>query len=235
MKKLQVWLCIAVFFLCSSMKGYAQLGEERHNLAIGINGGINLNQVSFSPRIKQNMYKAPVMGFTARYITEKYFSMICGLQMEVNLAQKGWEERIEDGSNDTYSRTMTYLEVPFMAHLAFGKDHLRKGVRFFINMGPEISYFLNEKENFSATWDPTYRPNGVKEQYGKATENRFDYGIVAGAGIEISTPIGHFLVDGRYHLGLNDFFKNTKKDYFSRSAHNDISVKLTYLFDIVKH
>ncbi len=28
---------------------HAQVGEQRHNFAVGVNGGINLNSVSFSP------------------------------------------------------------------------------------------------------------------------------------------------------------------------------------------
>ena len=32
----------------------AQLGEERHNFAVGINGGLNMSSVSFNPKIKLN-------------------------------------------------------------------------------------------------------------------------------------------------------------------------------------
>ena len=34
---------------------HAQVGEQRHNFAVGVNGGINLNSVSFSPSIKQKL------------------------------------------------------------------------------------------------------------------------------------------------------------------------------------
>ena len=48
--------------------------------------------------------------------------MICGIQGEINFSQRGWKEVIEDGSNNTYHRAMNYIEVPLLAHLAFGKD-----------------------------------------------------------------------------------------------------------------
>ena len=32
---------------------HAQVGEQSHNFAVGVNGGINLNNVSFSPSVKQ--------------------------------------------------------------------------------------------------------------------------------------------------------------------------------------
>jgi hypothetical protein len=74
----------------------------------------------------------------------------------------------------------------------------------------------------------------VVYQYGKPTENKFEYGIVGGAGIELSTGVGHFLLEGRYYYGLSDFYKNSKKDVFGRSAHSYIGVRLAYLFDITK-
>ena len=75
---------------------HAQVGEQRHNFAVGVNGGINLNSVSFSPSIKQKNLMGINGGVTARYISEKYFSMICGAQIELNFSQHGWDEYYED-------------------------------------------------------------------------------------------------------------------------------------------
>ena len=66
------------------------------------------------------------------------------------------------------------------------------------------------------------------------TINKFDYGITGGAGLELRTKAGNFLVEGRYYYALSDFYKSTKKDYFSRSAHGTIVAKITYLFDLKK-
>ena len=167
-------------------------------------------------------------------MSEKYFKMMCGIQAEINYSQRGWKENIEDGSGNTYSRTMNYLEIPLLAHLAFGKDELEKGMKFFVNMGPQISYFLSEKEKMSEEWNPNYRPNGVNQQYGKMVENKFDYGILGGLGAELSTKYGHFLLEGRYYYGLSDFWGSSKKDEFSRSGHSYIGIRLTYLYDIIK-
>ena len=229
--RLIVWLAMSFFAIMPMM---AQLGEVRNNLAVGINGGLNMSQVEFSPSIKQNTQNGMSMGVTARYMSEKYFNMLCGIQVELNYSQRGWNEKIEDGSEYTYSRTMNYLEVPFLAHLAFGKDAMDSGAQFFLNLGPQFAFFLNEKENMSDNWDPSYRPNGVVQQYGKMVENKFDYGIVGGGGIELSTKVGHFLLEGRYYLGLSDFYKSTKKDEFGRSGHSYIGIRLTYLYDIIK-
>ncbi len=212
----------------------AQLGEERHNFAIGINTGMNMTKVDLSPRVKQKSHNGMSFGVTARYMSEKYFKMMCGIQAEINYTQRGWKENIEDGTENTYSRTMNYVEVPLLAHLAFGKDALDKGVKFFVNMGPQVAYFISEKEKMSDNWDPSHRPNGVNQQYGKMVENKFDYGILGGMGLELSTKVGHFLLEGRYYYGLSDFWGSSKKDEFGRSGHSYMGVKLTYLFDITK-
>lgn len=212
----------------------AQLGEERHNFAIGVNTGMNMTKVDLSPRVKQNSHNGMTFGVTARYMSEKYFKMMCGIQAEINYTQRGWKENIEDGTENTYSRTMNYVEIPVLAHLAFGKDALDKGMKFFVNMGPQIAFFLSEKEKMSENWDASHRPNGVNQQYGKMVENKFDYGILGGLGLELSTKAGHFLLEGRYYYGLADFWGSSKKDDFGRSGHSYMGLKLTYLFDITK-
>ena len=68
-----------------------------------------------------------------------------------------------------------------------------------------------------------------------AVQRKFDYGIVVGAGIELSMPkVGHFILEGRYYYGLGDIFDNSKSDFFGRSNFGQIVVKATYLFDIIR-
>lgn len=215
-----------------SLPTFAQVGEQRQNLAIGINGGVNLNSVSFTPSVKQKNLMGINGGFTARYISEKYFNMICGAQIEVNFSQHGWDEFYEDYPTVSYTRTMNYAEIPFLAHLAFGKD---KGLQFFIHAGPQIGFLLSNSEKISGNWEEVIAGTNIEtEQHGKPIDNKFDYGIAGGAGFELRTKAGHFLVEGRYYYALSDFYGSTKKDYFARSAHGVITAKITYLFDLKK-
>lgn len=209
----------------------AQVGEQRYNLALGLNGGINLNSVNFSPTVQQKNLIGTNGGITVRYISEKYFRMICGAQVELNFSQHGWDEYYEDYPDLSYTRKMNYMEIPLLAHLAFGKD---RGIQFFIHAGPQIGFFLNDTRTQNDTWDTTISNYLTTEQHNKSIENKFDYGITGGAGLELRTQVGNFLVEGRYYYALSDFYKNTKKDYFARSAHNAIVVKMTYLFDLKK-
>lgn len=235
MKRLRSYIILSIMlaiFMLTASNVNAQISDMRNNLAVGINGGLNFSSVSFSPNIKQSTLQGITGGITVRYISEKYFSMICGLQMELNYSQKGWKEKIEDGTNNTYQRTLNYVEIPFLAHVAFGKE---RGMRFFINAGPQIGFFINDKEEKGGDpWNTNYRPNNVTAQYGKSVENKFEYGIAGGLGLELRTGIGNFLLEGRYFYGLSDFYHNSKSDDFGRSGNSVITGKLTYLFDLSK-
>ena len=232
MKRLFTLLTIAL--IASSLA--AQVGELRNNLAVGFNAGYNLSSVDFSPTIKQGLQPGYAGGLTLRYTSEKYFSLICAAQLELNFAQRGWNETINDGTNNTYSRTTNYIEIPFFAHLGWGEEE--RGMQFFVNAGPQIGLFLNDTEHYGFTqedpWNTNWRPNNIIQQYGKAVENRLEYGIAGGLGMELKSAIGNFLIEGRYFFGLSDMFGNSKADPFGRSANTTITAKVTYLVDLFK-
>ena len=229
MIKIKTFLLATLLLTGLVFPATAQIGEPRSNFSVGVNGGVNLNSASFTPTIKQNSLMGITGGLTARYISEKYFSMICGAQIELNFSQHGWDEFYQDYPELQYTRKMNYIEIPFLAHLAFGKE---RGLQFFVHAGPQIGFFLGDSYTISGDWD-NYTGITV-EQHDKAVDNKFDYGITGGAGVELRTKAGNFLVEGRYYYALSDFYSSTKKDYFSRSAHGVITAKITYLFDLRK-
>ena len=68
-----------------------------------------------------------------------------------------------------------------------------------------------------------------------AVQNKVDYGIAAGLGMEYSHPrMGHLLLEARYYYGLGNMYKDSKRDYFSTSRFSNIILKLTYFFDITR-
>ena len=50
---------------------HAQVGEFRKDLAIGVNGGVNLNSIGFTPTIDQGSLMGMTGGITLRYTCEK--------------------------------------------------------------------------------------------------------------------------------------------------------------------
>ena len=221
------------FCLCLCLPAKAQVGEHRNDLAIGVSGGYVMNRMTFNPSIKQNWKPGMSLGVTARYTCERYFTAICAVQAELNYANLGWDERIEpEYSTDTYRRDMHYLQFPIFARMAWGRE--RRGLQFFFLVGPQLNYCLGEKEHYSSPFVGKPRPNNITMQYGKAVENRFEYGITGGLGVELSTAIGHFQVEGRYYFGLSDIWGNSKKDPFGRSANGAIYIKGAYLWDLIR-
>ena len=71
------------------------------------------------------------------------------------------------------------------------------------------------------------------EQYDLPIENKFEYGITGGLGMEVNTKrAGHFMLEGRYYFGLSNIFHDGKADTFGRSANGAIVAKVSYLFDV---
>lgn len=231
MKPASLLLLLAVL-LCAPV--HAQVGEHRNDLTIGVNGGYLLNRTSFNPTIKKKYKGGETFGVTVRYTCEKYFAAICAIQAEINYANMGWKEDIDpELSSDTYYRDMRYIQMPIFARLSWGRE--RKGFLFGFLIGPQLGYCFSETEHYSDPWAGTPRPNNVTQQYGKAVERRFEYGISGGLSFEIGTKrAGRFMLEGYYFYGLSDIFNNSKKDPFGRSANGAIIVKAAYLYDIIR-
>mgnify|MGYP002678679447 CR=1 FL=1 len=81
--------------------------------------------------------------------------------------------------------------------------------------------------------EPVINPQTGMAEETMPIENKFDYGIAAGLGMEYShRKAGHFQIEGRYYYGLGNIYGDSKKDYFGKSNHGNIVMKLTYLFDL---
>lgn len=223
----------AALLAFSAMTAAAQVGEPRRDLSVGLTGGYTMSKMDFMPKIKQASKGSPMFGFAARYICEKYFTTVCGVEIEMMYNNLGWEEVIEDGSNNTYKRDLNYVQMPMLMQMGWGRE--RRGLKFLFEAGPQLGLYISGKEHKGGdTWNPSNRPSNVTHQYGREPDHTFDYGIAAGLGLEASTPVGHFLLQGRYYYGLADIYDNSKRGYFSRSANQTVYVKLTYLFDLLK-
>ena len=221
MKKLLI-----IILSLAALTASAQIEEPRSIFELGVSGGMNLSKMDLQPSLRQKMLKGANGGLSIRYTSEKYFSMICAAQLEVNYSQRGWEEEFDKELPYTFTRTLNYIEVPFLAHLAWGQEPC--GLQFFINLGPQLGFFLGDEEEYGGGLDPATRPESIRPIYGKEVENKFEYGIAGGAGLEWKTKAGNFFVEGRYYYGLSDIFHNSKTDDFGRSANQTITVRLGY-------
>lgn len=219
----------AILFLSVVQQAEAQRKYEPH-FYVGGHGGLTMSSVAFTPSVKQGMVMGSIFGVTARYVEEKFFGLIA----EINFEQRGWKEDFE-GAGFNYSRQFTYIQIPLLTHIYFGS----KKFKGFVNLGPSVGYMVGD--NITANFDyenpsqVTGFPieNRYVNQMKMAVKNKFDYGIMAGAGIEFIIKQRHSLtLEGRYYYGLGNVFPSSKKDEFSASRASMISVALGYQFRV---
>lgn len=234
-------------FLLLSASVNAQVGEHRNDFSVGVNGGYVLSNVSFVPSVPQGLHGGVTGGFSVRYTCEKYFKSICAIYAEVNYSKIGWKEDILDIEDkpvinpqtkleEEFKKTINYIQIPVMAHLGWGRE--RSGFQFFVNIGQQFGVYLSESTtaNYDVKHPNLYdRVSPVVAQDTMMVENKFDYGIAGGVGLEFShRKLGHFLLEGRYYYGLGNIYGDSKRDYFARSNYGNIVVKLSYLFDLIR-
>ena len=220
-------IALLLIAIAAALSAAAQTHYES-NIAVGGKAGATLSRVNFNPSVQQSMLPGMTVGAMFRYIEEKNF----GLVAELNLTQRGWQEALDE-SDYNYSHRFTYLELPVMTHIFFGNPR----VKGFFNLGPELNVMLGDgiSSNFSYP-DATgmdYFANGNRhiEQLTMKVKNRLDYGICAGAGMELNMNAKHsLLLEGRFYYGLTDVFPNHKTDVFSSSNSMTISLTLGYFY-----
>lgn len=223
----RITLIIAAIFIAT-----LTLSAQRHyspNIAIGVKAGATMSRMDFAPTVKQSMVNGFMGGVSFRYKEEKHFGVIA----EFNIEQRGWKEDFE-GAPFAYERKLTYLQVPLLTHIYFGG----RKVKGFVNLGPEFGYMLSN----SITSDFDYNnplsysdfPNNrMTEQMSMEIENKFDYGISLGMGIEWSMSRKHsFQLEGRFYYGLGNIYNDSKSDPFSASRNMSIQITLGYLLRV---
>ena len=218
---------ILVSLLACSLLGTAQVHYEG-SISVGGKGGVSLSRINFNPTVQQTMLPGMTAGAMFRYIEENHF----GLVAELNVTQRGWKEAFDDADYN-YSHSFTYLELPVMTHIFFGNQR----VKGFFNLGPELNVMLGDgiKSNFdypdAANMDYFILDTRHIEQMTMDVKNRLDYGICAGAGMEVNLNAKHsLLLEGRFYYGLTDVFPNHKTDIFSGSNSMSITVTLGYFY-----
>lgn len=226
-------LCRRALILCFGVLAILAANAETHykaHISVGAHGGAGLSKVSFSPSVKQAWGNGITGGISLRYAEERHV----GVLAELNFVQRGWKEDFEDAPLE-YSRTLNYISLPIMTHIYFGS----RRVKCFFNLGPEFSYMISESTsaNFdinnpysSPDWPAKAR---MTEQLTTPVQNKFDYGICAGFGVEFyARPRHSVYLEARYYYGLGNIFPASKADTFGASRNMTLAVTLGYNFRI---
>lgn len=199
------------------------------NITVGVKGGAEMSRVFFMPTVMQKFSPGLTGGVMLRYIEENHF----GLIVELDFAQRGWAENFE-GAPYNYRRVTNYVELPFLAHIYFG----RRG-KFFFNAGPQIGLYLGDKvvSNFNpadmATLPDFPYKNRMNEQMLLDITQKFDYGIAAGLGAEFNvTKRNSISIEARFYYGLGNLFPSKRADTYSASNQMSIAATVGYWFRV---
>jgi hypothetical protein len=160
------------------------------------------------------------IGFNIPFVKNGAFSV----QPELLYVQKGYRATIANWAGNADARIrFNYLEVPVLGQFALGTEKFK----FYVNAGPSFAYGLGGQHEvlsnagaLSSTREGRIifrkRPDivaGNDEYYDPKYFNRFDVGVQFGGGVGLSTGPGILLLDVRYGLGLNHFYKGGNTDY----------------------
>lgn len=198
------------------------------DFALGVKGGLTLAEMGWQPSVQQSFTSGATLGIVARYTEEKYF----GIVGELNLSQIGWAEKFDEDSPLSYSRHFTYVQLPVMTHIYFGREKF-KG---FVNLGPQIGYMISDKVSSNFDYADVSRvgdwpANHRSEQLDMAPHRKFDYGIVGGIGGEMRMARKHsILLEARFYFGIANVFPAGRTSTFGASRNLNFAFTAAYLF-----
>lgn len=142
-------------------------------------------------------------------------------------------ERCLKISDDFTQLTANYLEIPLLAKAQFGGEKF-KG---YAVLGPYAGYWIGGKtkttilgaeSNESIEFDNDINDDGYRQ-------NRLDFGLSGGIGMQYAIGRGNIFLDARYDFGLSDRNKyETEPDGYKKQSNRSAQLSLGYAFRISK-
>lgn len=231
MRKAAFIVILALMSLCASAQngeGFNPFTEEELSILIqdstvkeearfkptgmiGIRGSYQINGVSSSPDIGQsglNTYRNISLVYT---YYNSLWNMMNNFGLQVAAKYGEW------GFNSSYveSEHLTYAELSMLSHFHFDFSRFR----FILGLGPYAGYRLKSlKENDS--WD----------KY----DNRFDYGLMGGAGFAVIFGPFELQIEGDYQYSLSSVYHMNKysDEYWVNLYPRNIVVNLTLFYHL---
>lgn len=204
--------------VCSALISSAQQVDLRKEVKhqFGIKGGLNYSSVVFKPGVSQELKPGLILGVTYNFMAQ----YSAGVLIELLYAQYGWIETFND-SSIYYNRNINYLELPFLSNFVFGKG--KTHVKF--QLGPRLSYLLNEEENTNIPEDEG------RLYYGKNIDDKFEIGLAFGGSVSHLFFFGELQLDARFNATLSNLFDANSDFSLQNSKNQSIALSIYYWFD----
>lgn len=190
---------------------------------LGLKSGYSLiSTVNFLPDIKPT----GLIGNSVDYgvVIKNFDNKWVGFQGEIYKTQRGYNVPVNETNN--FRRVNNYLELPIFFQLQINL----KWLYLHANVGCFASYLLSAKEGADTTG--TLVMNDVK--FNVLRDNRFDYGLIGGAGISHEFKWGVLQIEARILYGYADLFNYKYADMPKESKAVAQNITFSYLYNISK-
>ncbi len=186
MKKFFTSSALIVLFLSS----FIYTNAKSQSLAFGIEGGINIANISATPTATTNTRTGIIIGG----ILDIGFTPTFGITTGLRYNQKGWS-----ASAGTSTVKLSYLEFPALLKVKFPLTEIKP----YVIAGPVLGI------NLAATEDVTVGTQTQNIDLSSVTES-IDFGLLFGAGMDFKVgPKMMIFVQPAYSLGLSNILKGS--------------------------
>jgi len=162
------------------------------SLALGIEGGINISNISSTPSFTTNSRTGLIIGTLLDINVSKSITITPGLRY----IMKGWSST---SNGITYTDKLNYFEVPALLKVKFPLTEVKP----YLVGGPVLGIMLSANEDQSnGTQTNTVDISNLAES--------IDFGLLFGGGLDFRVGVKTDLfVQAAYQLGLSNILKNS--------------------------
>ena len=172
MRKIKLVICM--LFVCCAVHAQWRLG---------VSGGGDYNFYSIQTSYQTDYHYTGRWGATAAVFTQYNFVDWLALRAEIEMVQKNHLfYRTLEYAGTRYSTNNTYLQLPVMTQFSFGGEK----VRGFVNAGVYAGCWLDShlKGTMTNLQSMEVDPVDEKQAFLSARDQRWDFGLSGGLGIE---------------------------------------------------
>ncbi|MBO5875123.1 MAG: PorT family protein [Alistipes sp.] len=203
MRRFSIFLAITVALLAVTKSVSAQ-----HTIALTGGGGMT-NARLYPAQEMRSIWGVVTGGVSWRYYTAERF--VGGIGADLEYLQRGFcyspdAYRHEDKKDyNYYTRKVNSLVLPIMwqPHFYLFKNH----VRIYLEAGITLTC------NLSATYKNEVTNTAGDYKFKQIRDNRFEYGLAGGGGIDFLVKRVEFGFRARYYFGYSDLMRNRNKYY----------------------
>ena len=193
---------------------------------VGVKAGYSpLSIVSFKPNVKATVFTGEKLdyGLVLKYFDNKWI----GFQGELNFTQSGYNRPYRSTTDTAQLRQVNnYIELPIFLQL-----HINlAGVYLHVNAGCYASYLLSSKQGVDTTGTMVL----YNYHFNILRDNRFDYGLIGGAGLSHEFRWGVIQVEARISYGYADLYKYNYAGMPEQSKSVVQNVSISYMYNFSK-